>query len=288
MPNDSYSQIARNLLSKLLSAGPMKGATLKLRMLREFEDRAGVPFDAAFRGFPKFSSFLAANADLVEVTRPAVGSPGDIAVRLLVTQTQSPAQVLRSVESEKLQATYLPNPIWLAFTNPDPRRRRRFNRRTLQIEHHLEGELRSDEGGAEWVEIKPIPAGEQLEWMRRFVNSETLPAAISERLLPILDQPYSSASLYLFRLAAGEHGDAWRRFRTDNVMAAVKDWCNQNGVPFSDVSRQVIKATPAPRSQATSLRHILTEAVRTASEDELKLILVPASLLALVAHSSGR
>lgn len=82
MNDEEQRQLARKLIRNLLAHGPMKGATLKLRMLADFETEAQTSFDAAFRIYPKFASFLAANDDLVEIIRPPAHMPGDITVRL--------------------------------------------------------------------------------------------------------------------------------------------------------------------------------------------------------------
>ena len=154
--------LARELLRQILATGPQKGARLKVLLVREFERRAPTTFQQAFWTFPKFSAFLAANADLVEVHAP--GGPGDLTVRLRPQATAdraaAPAPQLAS------PARFLPPPVWNAFTNPDPRRRRYFNKVSREIVHYLENSQEPPNpriadlvvSDANYVEIQPASA----------------------------------------------------------------------------------------------------------------------------------
>src|SRR2546428_10349260 len=120
-----HLSLARELLRQLLAVGPQKGAALKVLLAREFERRTGTPFHQAFWTFPKFSAFLATNADLVNVVAP--GGPGDISVSLRQAAQQDRTGVA-TIPAPLLPGRFLPSPIWNAFANPDPRRRRFLNR----------------------------------------------------------------------------------------------------------------------------------------------------------------
>lgn len=286
--NDSAKlELARKLIKELLSSGPMKGATLKLRMLRDFEAEAGQPFNTAFRFYPKFSSFLAANNDLVEVSRPASGVPGDITVRLR-TPCEVSAEPRRTAPAPEY---YLSNDIWQAFTNPDPLRLRFFNRTTHQVTHYtMDHPMAGVEEGSVWAKIQPASASDQSEWMRQFIEAEPLPDSRRESLRQIADLPYSTSTHATFVSALGQYAPVWKRYRTGMVIDLVKRWCEDALVPEKDVLHLVSQAPQGASavSAEAKLRAALIRAIESASIDELRQISVPASLLISQPNAHGK
>jgi hypothetical protein len=286
--NDSAKlELARKLIHNLLSAGPMKGATLKLRMLRDFEAEAGQSFNTAFRLYPKFSSFLAANNDLVEVSRPATGMPGDITVRLR-TAREMAEEPGRSASAPEY---YLSNDIWQAFTNPDPLRLRFFNRATHKVIHYIVGQPTLDVAGdPSWVKVQPASASDQSGWMREFISLEPLPDSRRETLRQIADLPYSTSTNATFVSALGQYASVWKRFRTGMVIELVKRWCEDAHIPEEDVLHPAVQA-PAIGSSISieaRLRTALIRAIEAATPDELRQISIPASLLTIQQHAHGK
>jgi hypothetical protein len=287
MSQSTPLEVARELIRELLVNGPMKGATLKLRMLSAFEEATGETFNIAFRAYPKFSSFLLANTDIVDIQRPPIGQSGDIVV-CLRAQTD---EVRGSLDLLGPPAFYLLNGVWQAFTNPDPDRRRYIDRVSGRVIHHRKGvappELISDPS---WIEINPVPALEQTKWMHDFLNLVAVSEGKIDLLKSIADMPYSANSNALFSKTLAEYADAWRRFRAGQVMRVVRSWSDETGVPFEKIAQPVTKATPTPtqESREAALRNTLIKAIRSASLEELRQISVPASLLNFYLHADGR
>ena len=283
MQDDEKLQVARRLIQNLLAGGPMKGATLKLRLLGDFESESGEAFDTAFRAYFKFSNFLAANSDLVEIQRPDAGTPGDITVRL---RAQAPnAIAAHSDDARELFKSpdrYLPRDIWQALTNPDPKRRRFLNQNTREVRHFLEDQpingLASDRN---WIEIKPVPATVQADWMRRFALSGASPPNKRDDLLAIAALPYSTTTNALFNKALAGSAQMWRRFRAVLIVNAAQEWCQKVGISFEGISQPAPSHAekPSGTSQEGSLRDTLIEVIKAASLEELLQITIPASLL---------
>lgn len=288
MNEKEQRQLARKLIRNLLAHGPMKGATLKLRMLADFEAEANVSFDAAFRIYPKFVSFLASNDDLVEVIRPPVNSPGDITVRLR-QPTEAVTAAVADWAPEASADFALRRDLWQAFTNPDVRRRRYFQKTSATVVHFVDDPLPARAVDSEdWVMIESIPAEIQSGWMRRFVETNFAPSSKQVELLHVATVPYTSALNHTFAFALGSHAAAWKRYRASQVFKAVRQWADAHGIALDALTR-----TPAPMSATEpetreALRESLLEVVKQASLEELRLIQVPASLLLSFSRSNAR
>lgn len=287
--NDSAKlDVARELILAVLSDGPMKGATLKLRILGDFERRTGEPFNSAFRLYPKFSSFLAANADLVEVVRPPEGVAGDITVRL---RQRSPngASVPTSIPPLASEC-HLRHDVWQALTNPDPNRRRFFDRNRHTVVHYLAPDVPEVlERDAGWVEIKPATADEQASWVREFAEFEPLPESKRRLITLIGTEPYSSQANADIIGVLAEYSGVWRAFRASKVIELAHTWSAQAGIPFEAIAKRREKSVTAPKAvTGDGLRDVLLRVIASASEDELRQIQLPASLFIIPSHANAR
>lgn len=230
---------ARELLCQLLAAGPQKGAWLKVLLAKEFERQTGTTFQQAFWNFPKFSVFLAANADILDVVAP--GGPGDITVKLrqAATPEGSVGAVPESVSSQK----FLRRPVWNAFTNPDPLRRRFFHRVNGEIAHYVEGSQEAPNAAiaaavaadSNYVEIIPLSAEQQGAWLKEFLASVSVPESKRSLLATLAATPYSSAVNTAFVATLGDYAESWRQFRAARVQDAVRAWAERRAVPLDGI-----------------------------------------------------
>lgn len=292
-----YRGFVRQLLSELLSNGPQLGSRLKLQLSREFERVSGQRFDVLEGGFPNFTAFLAANADLVEVIRQA--GPGDVTVRLKSTARET------SHEDDLLPApaprqTRIPAELWQAFTNPDHRRRRFYNRTTRRVVHFVEGadseldrrlsaEVAADKN---FVKIDSIPGSIQTSWMHAFLESVSLPEGIRKTCGHLASAPYASAVNTAFTVALAEYGGAWKHFRASKVLERVDDWAAKHSINLHDVTppeqqlyATAYRLTPSdtgivtdghPESELRRQLHALIDALE---DRELDRVLIPMAVV---------
>lgn len=289
--NEEHSrQLARRLIQHHLAAGPMKGATLKLRLLADFARESGTQFDTAFRIYPKFSAFLAANADLVEIQRPLPGMSGDIRVNLRELEGVTSSGVTSIAASHEVLDGPLSRDMWQAFTNPDPHRQRYFQKSSSKVVHFLLGDAPlSPLDTEDFRRIDPISAASQSEWMRQFVESNFAASPKRDELLAIANIPYTSKLNHTFAYALGEFGEPWKRYRARCVQTAVRQWASLHSIALDAL---VPPPVTAPILQATdtveALRQTLIDVIAAASIDELRLIHIPASLLRFRIRPNGR
>lgn len=289
--------LARELLRQLLAAGPQKGARLKVLLVREFERRAATTFQQAFWTFPKFSAFLAANADLVEVNAPR--GPGDLTIRLRPQVTQDPSPT--SVPQLASPARFLPPPVWNAFTNPDPRRHRFFNKVSREIVHYLENSQEPPSpriaalvaNDPNYVEIVPASAEQQGAWLKEFLASVSIRESKRPLLTKLAEMPYSSAVNTAFGATLGDLAESWRQFRASKVNQVIRTWIERSGVALDQLcglpstgesirepvlGHGALSAPPA-LTAAPEMRRWLHTLVDALEAPDLAQILVPAAVL---------
>lgn len=295
--------VARSILQKFLSAGPLKGARLKPLFVAEFERQTGDSFARAFWNYPKFSEVLRAMPDLVELIPPQ--GPGDITVRLWVTPTtlsQDPASTGVSVSAP---LKYIPSPLWHAFTNPDPKRRRFYHRKTSEVIHYVEGDISNFtkllaakvSADPNYVEITPISPADQSTWMQEFLTAQSLPERTRSALNGITQVPYSSQINKAFSAAVGERAGDWRSFRIAKVHARVQKWADASGVVLPS-GTSLPELTPAPSIEASppqsqdtvsslpldhGTKRFLHAVVDALEPHEVANVLIPASVLFRIA-----
>lgn len=303
--SDQLVAVARELLTQLLSAGPQKGARLKPLLVREFERRTRTTFQQAFWNFPKFSAFLAANADLLEVIPP--GGPGDVTVQL--RKGLLPSQPLSSATAVPPRP-FLSKPLWHAFTNPDSKRRRFYHKLSGQLAHYVEGSQTHPNpriaaavaADPNYAEIVPITAEQQATWMREFLESVTLPEAKRSVVANLMGIPYSSAVNTAFMATLGDYAEGWRKFRAARVHEAARVWAERRGIPFEQPAGSGLRSISAPTGgvmdtaaaetpafagarerDARRWLHTLVDSLETS---ELTQVLLPATVLLRI--TSGR
>lgn len=290
--------LSRRLLSDLLSPGPLKGAQLAHRLRRAYEMQTGKPFDLWHREFQGFSRFLEMHADLVLVTKPE--GEGDIEVRL----QPSPQPHARDTESaEEATPRRLPAAIWQAFTNPDPSRRRFFNRRTGEVAHHREGSgdlgderarVRIGLWSSDAVPIVPIPAATQHGWMHAYLSSLPLDTHERDALDRLLATNYTSHLNLMFSRALGNRdASSWREFRLRRVNEIAEKWARENGISLDQLAGSESRVTAAAGEsmqavQTSELRQRLHALIDGIADDEVERVLVPLATVARLIDRTTR
>lgn len=232
-PRDASSQLLKQLLSV---DSPELGARLKQRLKAAFVSNGLGAFDEKSLGFQKFTDYLLrVHGDLVSVERRE--GLGDILVSL-----RSPSALRTSYAPAPRQprapSTHIiRSDVWQAFANPDPDRKRFFNKQTEKIVHYLEGKnglVRAQVEAAPetFIGISPISQDVQAGWMREFLSTASIPSSEKEALEPLVAKPYSSAGNVTFSRALGAHSVAWRNYRTAHVTSIIEKWAFEAGIPI--------------------------------------------------------
>lgn len=291
----AHLEITRQILTALLSSGPQLGATLKPELVREFERRTGERFTVIERQFPTLISLLTANADLVDVIRPA--GPGDITVRL---KPQHGDWAIGYPTQQAMRPLWIPPELWQAFTNPDRRRRRFYNRTTGRIVHFVDGsdaeldrrlaaEVSADNN---FVGIDCIADFTQSAWMREYLDSVPLPDGIKKTCGHLAGAPYVSAVNTAFTVALAEYAVSWKRFRASRVLDRVQEWAERNGVdlrrietPSEDLPAMVTSTAAVAADTEigeSDLRKTLHTLIDSLDDKDLEHILIPLTLASRV------
>lgn len=291
---NSPAAFAREILIELLRNGRKFGAQLKPLIEQALRAR-GIPPETVLGQFRKFSDFLAANADLLEITTP--GGPGDIEVRL---RTTPQPRSVSSDASQDLRPDRIRKELWQAVTNPDARRKRFLHRKTGEILHYLDGSpfsrnwdfaKRASED-PDFVEIDFARAEQQTAWMKEFLDSTpTIPDWTRRTAEHFLSVPYESSLNTAFVSALGDPtGMAWNRWRSIKVLEHVKAWAERRGVslnlvlgypqyPQALTSESTASESPAEAS-TPGLRAFLHQAIDEATEDELRQVVISPAVFA--------
>jgi hypothetical protein len=305
IPSEERAQVARQVLVDILKEnGPQLGAKLKVRLITVLGRRLGLPTDAWHALVPKLTHFLAANSDLVNVSRPS--GPGDIRVSLRDAPGGQPY-----VEGESTKVWYRPD-VWTAFVNPDPNRRRFFHRQQHEIVHfstqssappnpQLAERVAAD---PQFVEIQFATAQEQQNWLHEFLDTTPLISESQKRVARhFVEIPFDSSINAAFAASLGPHGDAWRRFRAKQVDNWVVRWAERNQINPETLKRfpspgetvtfatidTVLPSLPEPQAAApeTSVesRSALLRMVESLDDAELRQVLVPLSAVERILRS---
>ncbi len=299
-------ELARWLLVELLSDGtPVVGARLKQLLSRRYESYTGRRFNEAAWGYRKFSDFLSANPDLVEIRSPQEHTDVSVVLRPGV---QKATAVSAARFTEDAAKPKLPGQLWQAFTNPDPGRKRFFHRRTHRIAHFVTGQdddlntgvERAVAGDRDYVEVEFVPGPRHLAWMKEFLDSIVIPDSQRQVFDKLVKEPYTTASNVIFTQALGPFGGGWRRFRSEKLHEVIRAWAEKNGIAVGDLVSPAGDPTEAAGEVAAQapglpvskdyaeLRRYLHMAVDALEGTELDKVLVPASLLQRLVATTRR
>lgn len=291
--------LTKQLLIRLLSSSssPELGARLKQRLNAAFIANGFGPFDEGAFGYQRFKDFLSQGLqDILIVTRENEST--DILVSLKTSPHSTPGgQVTAATPSVGLQPV-IRSDVWQAFSNPDIERKRFLNNKTLAVIHFrnkagtpelLKREVESSPDN--FIEIKPIAADLQFKWMTEFLDSLRLSPNEKTSLETLTKEPYSSALNATFTRALGDHGVAWRNFRTKQVVSHIESWCKQQSISFWDLcvqarhqgfpSAPVVPATAPPlsaRQHAMKLLDLLTD-------EDISRLVIPTLLSTILVKS---
>lgn len=231
--------ITSQLLKQFLSSNSHElGARLKQHLNTAFIARGLGNFDEKSLGFSKFSDYLLrVHGDLVSVNRD--DSVSDILVSLRSSTAPQPSTLLSQAQTSNdtpSPTVVIRSDVWQAFANPDPERKRFFEKDTGKIVHYLTDKQAPERVEVEsspdrFLEIHPISQETQVAWMKDFLNSISLPANEKAVLETLIAKPYSSALNVTFSRALGSHTLAWRAFRTQHVTAIIEQWAHDSHVP---------------------------------------------------------
>lgn len=286
-----------SLIVKLVaqcSPEPELGARLKQRLNRELNNLGHPRFDEKQLGHRKFSSYLESTLpSLITVEHPEAS--GDIKVSLRASRPTSEARNPGSYQGSHLKFR---SDIWHAFTNPDPKRLRYFDRESSAVHHFLDTESQKmqpalESKGPAFVEIKRIEGDTQLGWMTGFLDSEVSDDVQRQRLTELLSEGYSSKANSEFTKSLGEHEEQWRRMRTHQITEIIKAWADTSNVDLeqlkqrstsrvqlksAQVADEVAKLTISPRQQ---VEHLLSKM----DDSEITAFVIPTLLSHLLAAS---
>lgn len=231
-------------------------------------------------GFPRFKDVL---ATLTSEGRLRTGTNSKDAFSLWLTEGTVPAA--KPIQNPD-RFRPLRNQVWFAFIASAPAGKRFLHRTT--------GETRvgcSELIGESWVEIQPIPTGDERQNARQFLEengvdeTEFQEVIDGERWYVDFPQHLAAKSPHL---AIG-----WKRERSSRVIDYVRKWCDQNNVDQEVVFESFASAKPSNSiglaesarivgPTRDGLRGVLLEALQRMSTDDLLHFSIPASHLIAV------
>jgi len=278
------------LLTQLLSEkSPEFGARLKQRLNTLLASSGQGYFDEKSHGYKKFSDFLTrAYGEVFSIERQ--GSSGDILVSLrhLPVAKHKPATSVS-------QQPRIRNDIWQAFSNPDPERKRFLNKTTMLVSHFIQGEssvvkTEIEQNQEQFLEIEPINAQTQIEWMRGFIDTIRITPSEKSALEAIINEPYSSGVNATFSRALGVNGAAWRSFRTGQVISRMKSWASVHNVQFDKLCFSKCQEESSVTSNQTnqielSSRQKAMKLLELLSDDDISRLVIPTLLSTILIKS---
>lgn len=295
----SELELAKLLIPQLLSSSsPEFGARLKQRLNAELANRGLSTFNEKQFGFRKFSEFLEESlGDIVSLQAPT--GPGDIRVTVRPEAVQSVhASVPYSAQTTSEKSSHvIQSDVWQAFANPDERRKRFLKRATKEIIHFLENEeseYKAQVHGSrqDFIEIDPVTADTQREWMRTFLTQLKLSSSDREAFETLIQGKYTSSLNAAFTRALGTHGTAWREFRTRRVTSKIQTWAADNNIAFSDLCNAPDSAKTPKKSveQSETGKNPMERAIHLLallSEEDISRIILPTILSTLLVRTNS-
>lgn len=294
--NDSLTEIRSILVELLTGHGQVAAAHLKPRLAAELLERVGIVFDERGLGYKNFLTFLQSNKDIIEVNHP--GGPGSVWVSLKTDEiSQDEVQRQEAIQNR------LPVSVWQAFTNPDPNRKRFYNKEKGIVIHYLEGSARQQDFkhqqevdiDTDYIEITPISSDQHSEWMKNFLSEHNLAPRVKEVCETIANSVYSSAVNYAFTQSLGRIGESWKLERSKKVHDFAIQWANENNIDFwsaKEVPQSISANRPASSESFEdddNWRVLIKRAIDLMGKEELARVSIPASaVVRLLRRHSGK
>lgn len=257
-------------------------ARLRQLLISEGQKRGLGSFDHQAMGYRRFKDFLAAFHDLFEL-RTREG--GEMIVRPRSGSESVPVDAVPA-PARHHPSSPIRDDVWIAFSNPDPRRARFFNRLDGRVFHTLIQEGQSPDSfrpPGDWVRIDQIGADLQSTWMKEFVSEHPdVPPAIP----PMLEETYSTPLNVRFTRSLGPLGKAWTQFRLRKMTQQIQSWAAAVQVPIArlsptsvpaQVAHAVVRPAPSPviDTHALSAKERALRLIDTLSEDEIAHYVIP-------------
>ncbi|MGU0630934.1 UPF0158 family protein [Pseudomonas aeruginosa] len=284
----------KQLILQLLASKPYEFcARLKQRLNHLLIAQGGAAFDERKFGSKKFSEFLLAHLeDRLNLEKP-VGS-GDIRVSLKPSIARAiPAS---APAPKREQPLTIRSDVWQAFTNPDAKRKRYFNRTTGTVLHFVEGikdefQQQLESAPHDYAEIEFIPPATQQEWMREFLGLLDLPTADQTALESLIAAGYSSSVNAAFTKALDTREQEWRKMRTLKITERIQAWATQHSVKLEELSTRKHTGDTLPSVSATETPALLTPRQQAAkllelmSDEDIAKIAIPVLLSSVLSKS---
>ena len=164
--------------------------------------------------------------------------------------------------------------VWHAFVSDTPAGRRFLHRATGELRVGANAPLSPLD---EWVEITPLDKDAEREQSRQFIQEKNLlndpnVSSASDSARWYVDVPDALARI------DDQLARAWRRARSNRVIAWVENWCDLNNVDRRLVFQQQPLRAASDRSdvEGTDLREPLLRAIQRMSTDQLLDLAIPA------------
>ena len=281
---DDINLLKQHILELLEDTPYELCARLKQRLNRLLIKDGLPPFDERRLRYRKFSDFLKAElSDFIRLESPSTS--GDIRVSL-----KSAAPHANEYAAPPLERPISLRPdVWEAFTNPDLRRKRYFNRLDHRILHFIEGV--QDEYSAKWaenaqdyVEILPLTSDDQIAAMREFVAIIARNSEEAQGFDQLLESSYSTGLNTSFIKQLGSvRAEQWRKLRQAKVNEHISKWLAQHGISPNDLRPparlEQTKRTPASVASAQlSARQQAMKLLDRMSDDEIARVAIPVLL----------
>ncbi len=277
----------------LLEATPRElCARLKQRLNLSLVREGYAPFNVRDFGCRKFAEFLRVRlSDRVLLEWPV--STGDVRVSLRASSAPQP----QSSPPPREQPSSIRTDVWQAFTNPDIKRKRYFNRLDHRILHFVESApdqyfTKWRDNPQDYVEIDVLTSDIQVGWMRGFVELLGEGELDVEKVEALLASPYSTGVNTAFTKMLGARAEEWRKIRTHKISEHILSWGTQNNIHLHDLrpkaKRELVIRDAAVTSAAPAVLSIREQAVKLLdrmSEDEIARIAIPVLLSSVLSKS---
>ncbi|WP_222176028.1 UPF0158 family protein [Pseudomonas aeruginosa] len=283
-------QTTLQLICKLLSDTPYElSARLKQRLNLALIQHGISPLNERSYGCKKFSEFLLTHlGDRLDVSRPA--ATGDL--RISLKRDLAPLRTKLGavdVKPKQERPATMRSDIWQAFTNPDSKRKRYFNKVTREVLHFLEDaedeyKQKLTDRPQDFIEIDWIPATQQLGWMGEFLDLINLSDAERAPLQQLIASNYSSTVNAAFTKALDDREQEWRQMRTLKIAQWIQEWAVKHDVKPEELntppSQPAPPAATAPdtRTVVLSSRQQALRLLELMSDDEIAKVAIPVLL----------